>query len=110
VEDRLSWKEFVEVYTPLVYGYCRRRGLQDADAADVSQEVMRTIAFANCKFEYDPQRGRFRAWLFTMIRSKLQNFLASRLKHPQGTGETAVHQLKEKIQAVAVDGPVLATG
>jgi len=95
LENQRAWEEFVEVYTPLVYGYCRRRGLQDADAADVSQEVMRAVALGIRKFEYDPQRGRFRDWLFIVIRSKLQNSLANRLKHPQGTGKTEVHQFLE---------------
>lgn len=95
LKNQRAWDEFVEIYTPLVYGYCRRRGLQDADAADVSQEVMRAVALAIRKFEYDRQRGRFREWLFTVIRSKLQNFLANRLKHPQGTGESEMHQFLE---------------
>lgn len=95
LENQRAWEEFVEIYTPLVYGYCCRRGLQDADAADVSQDVMRAVALAIRKFEYDPQRGRFRDWLLTVVRSKLQNFLAGRARHPQGTGDTAVHQFLE---------------
>src|SRR5437868_6432315 len=39
--DGVAWSEFVEVYAPLVYGYARKQGLQDADAADVTQEVLR---------------------------------------------------------------------
>jgi RNA polymerase sigma-70 factor (ECF subfamily) len=36
-----AWSEFVRLYTPLVFAHCRRHGLQEADAADVAQEVMR---------------------------------------------------------------------
>ena len=37
--DRLAWEQFVGLYAPLVYGFARRNGLQDADAADVAQDV-----------------------------------------------------------------------
>ena len=42
--DRQAWAEFVEIYAPLVYGYAQKRGLQDADAADLTQEVLRAVA------------------------------------------------------------------
>jgi RNA polymerase sigma-70 factor (ECF subfamily) len=35
-QDRQAWAQFVEVYAPVVYGYLRKRGLQDADAADLT--------------------------------------------------------------------------
>ena len=51
LEDAEAWREFVHLYTPLVYGHCRRHGLQDADAADVAQEVMRVAAGAMPQFQ-----------------------------------------------------------
>jgi len=39
LQNAEAWEQFVEIYTPLVYNYCRCRGLQDADAADVTQDV-----------------------------------------------------------------------
>jgi RNA polymerase sigma factor (sigma-70 family) len=90
-----AWEQFVEIYTPLIYGFCRQHGLQDADAADVSQEVMRAVAQAIGRFEYDRRRGRFRNWLFTVTRSKLNNFLARRQREPQGSGSTTVQQFLE---------------
>jgi RNA polymerase sigma-70 factor, ECF subfamily len=58
-----AWPLFVELYTPLIYHYCRRRSLQDADACDVSQAVMARVFRAIGTFEYDAERGRFRDWL-----------------------------------------------
>jgi DNA-directed RNA polymerase specialized sigma24 family protein len=72
-----AWEQFVEIYTPIIFGFCRNQRLQDADAADVSQEVMRAVARAMEKFEYDRQRGKFRNWLLTVTRSKLSNFSAT---------------------------------
>ena len=64
--DVEAWGEFVEVYGPLVYDYGRRHGLQDADAADLTQEVLRAVAWSAGEFRYDPSRGMFRSWLFTV--------------------------------------------
>jgi RNA polymerase sigma-70 factor (ECF subfamily) len=90
-----AWEQFVEVYTPLIYGFCRQHGLQDADAADVSQEVMRAVARAMGGFEYDAERGRFRTWLLTVTRNKLRSFLARQQREPRGDGETATLQRLE---------------
>jgi RNA polymerase sigma-70 factor (ECF subfamily) len=57
-----AWGTFVALYAPLVFRYCRLRGLQDADAEDVTQEVLLKVRH----FEYDPERGRFRGWLATV--------------------------------------------
>jgi RNA polymerase sigma-70 factor, ECF subfamily len=66
-----AWKTFVDLYTPLIYRYCRKRGLQDADARDAAQEVLSRVIGAIRKFEYDPARGRFRGWLGLLTRQAL---------------------------------------
>src|SRR6516162_3852103 len=72
-QDQAAWKEFVDLYAPLVYGYVRKQGLQDADAADLSQDVLAAVAGAVGRLNYDPARGSFRNWLFTVVRRKLSN-------------------------------------
>ena len=93
-----AWSEFVAIYSPLVYRYSRRRGLQSTDAADVTQDVFRAIARSIRRFEYDPSRGRFRAWLITVTRSKLRDFLARREGEAQGAGGTVA---QDRLEAVA---------
>src|SRR5262249_10656546 len=56
LEDEAAWTEFIALYGPLVYGYARKQGLQDADAADLSQEVLATVAGAVGRLDYDPRR------------------------------------------------------
>jgi len=73
--DREAWRQFVELYAPLVYRFARRRGLQDADAADLTQDVLQAVARSSGRLEYDPRRGTFRGWLFTVDRNKLHTFL-----------------------------------
>src|SRR5215831_17297303 len=85
-DDTAAWAQFVEIYAPLVYGFARRHGLQDADAADVTQEVMQSVSKAAHKLEYDPERGSFRAWLFTVVRNKVSTFLIRRKPAERGSG------------------------
>jgi RNA polymerase sigma factor (sigma-70 family) len=87
--DTHAWSEFVELYASVVYGFARKRGLQDADAADVMQDVLRSVASAVGRLQYDPKRGTFRGWLFSVTRNKLYNFLDKKRRHPQGAGDTA---------------------
>jgi DNA-directed RNA polymerase specialized sigma24 family protein len=42
--DRQAWSDFVDLYSPVIYRFGRRHGLQDADAADLVQEVLRSVA------------------------------------------------------------------
>ena len=72
--DAESWRQFVEIYAPLIYGYLRKNGLQDADAADVAQDVLRTVSQSIGQWNYDRQRGTFRGWLLSVIHSRLADF------------------------------------
>jgi RNA polymerase sigma-70 factor (ECF subfamily) len=94
--DGEAWAEFVDLYGPLVYGYARRQGLQDADAADLSQDVLTAVAGAVGRLEYDPARGTFRAWLFTVVRRKLLNWRALRGNRVRGSGDSATQRRLEQ--------------
>jgi RNA polymerase sigma-70 factor (ECF subfamily) len=95
VADGQAWAEFVEIYEPLVYHLARAKGLQDADAHDLCQEVFRAVASAIERFDPDPAKGRFRAWLFRIARNLLVNFLAAQGRQPQGSGRTSIQELLE---------------
>src|ERR1700735_1692360 len=80
--DRAAWRQFVELYGGLIYGFARRRGLQDADAADLTQEVFLAIAQSAGRFHYDPRQGSFRGWLYGVTRNKIARFLQDRRSQP----------------------------
>jgi len=94
--DTGAWREFVHLYAPIIYGFARKRGLQDADAADLMQEVLRSVSLASKRLEYDPARGSFRGWLFTITRNKVFNFLESRSRRVMGSGDSRVQQRLEQ--------------
>ena len=64
-----DWDRLVELYTPLLYYWARRQGLQEADAADLVQDVLAVLVRELPRFEYD--RGKsFRGWLRTLTLRK----------------------------------------
>jgi RNA polymerase sigma-70 factor (ECF subfamily) len=101
--DRAAWGQFAAIYTPLLLRFARRHGLQEADAHDLVQEVLKGVTTAAERLEYDPRRGSFRGWLYTVARSKLSNLLAARARQAQGSGDTGVHGLLEQQPAPLED-------
>jgi RNA polymerase sigma-70 factor (ECF subfamily) len=87
--DRLAWAEFVELYAPVVFGFARKQGLQDADAADLTQDVFRSVARAMGRFDYRPGEGGFRVWLFQVARNHLRSFLRRAVRQARFAGTDA---------------------
>lgn len=85
-DDADAWAEFARLYGPVVYGFARKRGLQDADAADLVQDVLRSVARNAHRINYDPKRGTFRGWLYTVTRNKVYNFLSANRNRPKAGG------------------------
>jgi RNA polymerase sigma-70 factor (ECF subfamily) len=92
-QDEQAWAEFVEIYGPLIHRLAKQRGLQDADAADLVQEVFRAVAVAIERFDRNPERGSFRGWLSTIARNLIINWLQAQRRQTPGTGDTEVLQL-----------------
>jgi len=96
-QDSRAWPEFVEIYSPIIFEFARRYGLQDADAADLMQEVLRFVSRSICNFRYDRERGPFRGWLRAVARSRLHDFWAARKQNVPGSGDTRVLDQLEQV-------------
>ena len=88
-----AWNEFVEVYGPVIFNYCRLRQLQECDSSDVAQEVLMRLSSALREFEYKPELGRFRDWLGKVTHRELLKFwnrrgISQRLNGMQNTTQT----------------------
>jgi RNA polymerase sigma-70 factor (ECF subfamily) len=97
--DADSWSQFVGTYSPLILGYLRRRGLQDADAADLTQEVMARVATAIKGFEYNSDKGSFRGWLFTIVENCRRGFSAQERPGRRGSGDTKMLRVLAEVPA-----------
>ncbi len=107
--DEPAWTEFTEIYGPLVHRLARSRGLQDADAQDLVQDVFRAVARAIERYDPDPARGSFRGWLSRIARNLIINLLAAQRRHPRGSGDTDMQRLLEEQPDPSHEDSVLFT-
>ena len=99
--DQEAWEVFVACYGPKIRGWCRQRGLQAADAEDVTQDVLLRLARALKTFTYDPSRT-FRGWLRSVTQHALSDFFADRRRRPGlGSGDDRVFDLLGTVEARA---------
>jgi RNA polymerase sigma-70 factor, ECF subfamily len=73
--DTSAWNEFVDVYSPLIYNFCRSKDMQSSDAADITQEVLLRISKAIQRFEYDHAKGLFRDWLARIVLNEIRRLM-----------------------------------
>jgi RNA polymerase sigma-70 factor (ECF subfamily) len=97
-DDPAAWAEFVEHYGRKVLAWCRKWGLQQADAEDVTQDVLLKLAARMRQFEYDPARS-FRAWLKTVTQRTLIDFGDARRRTARGSGDTETLRRLEGAEA-----------
>jgi RNA polymerase sigma-70 factor (ECF subfamily) len=84
--DADAWGRLARVYTPLLLDWVQRLGVQPADADDLAQEVLATVAREMPRFEYDPARGAFRGWLRTVLANRVRHHRRSRAGRPDAVG------------------------
>lgn len=104
--DGPAWSQFVEIYSPLIYGFGRKHGLQDADAVDLTQEVLRIVARTAERFEYDAKLGSFRGWLFTIVRNELRTWLARQQRAVVGSGDSGEQRQLAEVADEAAESAV----
>jgi RNA polymerase sigma factor (sigma-70 family) len=85
LEDRQRWQQFFEAYWKLIYGVARRAGLSDAEAQDVVQETIITVAKNISK--YEREAGSFKNWLLHITRWRIADQFRKRPPaNPSRTG------------------------
>src|SRR6266849_4851034 len=96
--DEAAWGEFLMRYTPKIYQWCRHWRLQDADAQDVTQDVLLKLANKMRTFVYDPSLS-FRGWLRTLTHHAWSNFQQSRRRALSCSGDHGSVELIQTIPA-----------
>jgi RNA polymerase sigma-70 factor (ECF subfamily) len=91
--DGDAWTRMARLYTPLVYRWARKSGLQASDAADVSQEVFLAVAAHIQTFDHIAPGSTFRGWLWTITRNQVRLFHRKRQGHAVARGGTDAHRL-----------------
>lgn len=89
--DRKNWQEFFDTYWKLIYSVARKSGLTDAEAQEVVQETVITVAKKIDKLKYDPAIGSFKGWLLQITRWRIADQFRKRepgnAKHPRSADE-----------------------
>jgi RNA polymerase sigma-70 factor (ECF subfamily) len=96
--NQAAWDEFVEHYGGKIYVWCRKWNLQEADAQDVTQNVLLKLAQKMREFTYDPGRS-FRAWLKTLAHHAWSDFLEAKQRPGLGSGDSHVAEVLHSTQA-----------
>src|SRR2546430_16504207 len=77
-EDRESWQDFYDTYWKLIYGMARKAGLSDAEAQEIVQETVISVARKIEGFKYDPTVCSFKTWMLQLTRWRIINQLKKR--------------------------------
>jgi len=93
--DHEAWCQFTAIYRPLIYRVARRRGLQDADAQDLAQRVLLSVAGAIDQWHTRPKRARFRTWLHTVAKNTVIDHLRTAKLDVAEGGTSAQLRLQE---------------
>jgi RNA polymerase sigma-70 factor (ECF subfamily) len=96
--DKQAWPEFVARYGPRIYDWCRAWQLQEADADDVTQDVLCKLAQMMPKFRYEKD-GSFRGYLHQVTFHALCDFWERRQRAGQGSADGQIEAALAKIEA-----------
>ena len=96
--DEGAWQEFCRRYGGRILLWCRQWHLHEADAQDVTQTVLLTLAERMRHFDYDPA-GSFRGWLRTVTLNAWRKLAASQRRAGAGSGDSVVDRLLQTVAA-----------
>lgn len=94
--DGPAWQQLVAIYTPLISGWLRQRGLARQDSEDLSQEVMLVVVRRVPEFERE-RLGAFRSWLRNITVRCLSDYWRKQKRQPQGRGFCDLEQALEQL-------------
>lgn len=102
--DPDAWVRLVDRYSRLVYTWCRRRGLDGDESAEVLQTVMLQVSRHLAGFRKDGQTASFRRWLHTITESKISDYRRRARRQPRGEGGSAALERAQNWVAAGTDG------
>ncbi|MEM6470641.1 MAG: sigma-70 family RNA polymerase sigma factor [Planctomycetota bacterium] len=100
-----AWDEFVALYRPVILRVAAAKGLQHADADDLAQQVLISVAGAIDRFDPFHTGAKFRTWLRRIAENATLNAL--RRKSSQKTiGDVVARDILE-LQPISDDDSAL---
>ena len=93
--NREAWDQFAMIYRPVVYRLARQKGLQDADAQDLAQQVLYAVSLSIGRWEKLDPPVKFRHWLRRVVRNAIINALTRKPQDGAAGGSVALDLLKQ---------------
>lgn len=91
-DEPQAWERLVNLYAPLVLHWCRRKGLQNQDTADVFQEVFQAVVIHIGRFRKEREGDTFRGWLRRITENKLHDYFRRRGQEAPGVGGSSAQE------------------
>ena len=85
-QDQASWQDFFDTYWRLIYSVATKAGLNDAEAQDVVQETVISVAKNVGEFHYDPKVCSFKTWMLRTTRWRILDRIRRREREAEGLG------------------------
>src|SRR5436853_2177884 len=106
-DDQKRWQEFFDTYWKLIYSTARKAGLTDAEAQEVVQETVITVAKNIDKLKYDPAIGSFKGWLLQITRWRIADQFRKREpgnpKRPRSSDDRATATIERVPDSRGID-------
>jgi len=87
-QNATAWEQLVDVYGPMVYSWCRVRGLNEHDSSDLVQTIFLSVSMTIEKFRHEQTTDTFRGWLRTITRHAIADHFRAINERPQARGGT----------------------
>ena len=107
--DGDAWDEFASIYRPVILRLAKIKGLQDADADDLAQQVLLAVSHAVARWEPDASRGRFRTWLHAVANNAILNALTRGFRDRAAADESIDELLQQRPDRDGPDSDLLRT-
>lgn len=96
VADDSAWEQFVDLYAPLIFGWCRQNSLTQEDAADITQDVFAKLQTAILRYK-KIGKSTFRSWLWVVTKNTIRDFARRKQNDVAGQGGTQFQMLIENL-------------
>lgn len=88
--NRQAWREFHDLYAPLLYRYSRARGLSQADAEEVRDQCLEVVTRKIGSFEYDKEKGGFKNWLRRIANHRVIDLIRKKREKPADSAQMKI--------------------
>tara|TARA_A100001037_G_C15068973_1_gene598468 strand:- start:260 stop:856 length:597 start_codon:yes stop_codon:yes gene_type:complete len=90
-----AWREFFELYWPLLFNAALRTGFKEQDAEDLVLETVAVVAKRIDEFEYEKKKGRFKSWLLTILKHRIGDLIRKRRRRPVADAGAVLEDLPD---------------